>query len=133
MRFFLDWNRGAYFPGGEKSWASYLARRLNINRISGGYYTVRAQFIVDKDGRLCNVEANIAITKFNVQILDYREVRSLRLGAVLLRIAPQQVLIPGGTMSRTGTMKSARRLRWLALPLVLSIIAAAWSQCQILS
>ena len=44
---------------------------------------------------------------------------------MLLRIAPQQVLISGGTMSRTGTMRSARRLRWLALPLVLSIIAAA--------
>src|SRR5207244_7355151 len=54
---FTGLEQRAYFPGGEKSWASYLARRLNINRISGGYYTVRAQFIVDKDGRLCNVEA----------------------------------------------------------------------------
>lgn len=52
----------AEFPGGLKEWTKYLQRNLNSNRPSeegapAGNYTVRVQFIVDKDGNISNVSA----------------------------------------------------------------------------
>ncbi len=52
----------AVFPGGPAAWRSYLEENLDANvaarsRAKVGIYTVRVQFIVDKDGNISNVNA----------------------------------------------------------------------------
>lgn len=52
----------ARFPGGLEGWKKYLERTLNSNAPSDdgappGSYTVRVQFIVDKEGKISEVQA----------------------------------------------------------------------------
>ena len=52
----------AKFPGGLEGWKKYLERTLNSNAPSddgapSGSYTVRVQFIVDKEGKISEVQA----------------------------------------------------------------------------
>jgi hypothetical protein len=52
----------AEFPGGMEGWKKYLERNLNANvaaydRAPVGYYTVKVQFIIDKEGNVSNVKA----------------------------------------------------------------------------
>jgi antitoxin component YwqK of YwqJK toxin-antitoxin module len=52
----------AEFPGGMEGWKSYLERNLNANvaamdKAPVGYYTVKVQFIIDKEGNVSNVKA----------------------------------------------------------------------------
>lgn len=52
----------AKFPGGMEAWKRYLERNLNANAAADdgattGMYTVKVQFIVDKEGGISNVQA----------------------------------------------------------------------------
>jgi hypothetical protein len=52
----------ASFPGGQSAWVKFLERNLNANVAADsgapeGMYTVTAQFVVDKNGRLANIKA----------------------------------------------------------------------------
>lgn len=52
----------AAFPGGDAAWRRYLERNLGgfnpaDNGAPDGLYTVRVQFIVDKEGKISNVTA----------------------------------------------------------------------------
>jgi protein TonB len=52
----------ARFPGGMEGWKKYLERNLNSNiaadeGASLGYYTVKVQFLVDREGAISNVIA----------------------------------------------------------------------------
>jgi len=54
--------KGAQFPGGMEGWKMYLERNLNANVASNdraplGVYTVKVQFIIDKNGYVSNVKA----------------------------------------------------------------------------
>jgi antitoxin component YwqK of YwqJK toxin-antitoxin module len=53
--------REAEFPGGAKGWVTYLEQNLNANVAArtrkAGLYTVVVQFIVDKNGKISNVQA----------------------------------------------------------------------------
>lgn len=51
----------ASFPGGDAAWKEYLQKNMSAfnpadNGAPIGYYTVKAQFIVDKDGNVTNVK-----------------------------------------------------------------------------
>ena len=59
---FFKVEKEARFPGGLEGWKRYLERNLNANVASddgapAGYYMVKVQFIVDKDGNISNVQA----------------------------------------------------------------------------
>ena len=59
---FTKVEKEAKFPGGLEAWRKYLERNLNANVAADdgaptGNYTVRVQFIVDKEGNISNVEA----------------------------------------------------------------------------
>jgi periplasmic protein TonB len=52
----------AKFPGGVDGWRQFLERNLNANVAANdgarpGNYTVKLQFIVDKEGNISNVQA----------------------------------------------------------------------------
>ncbi|TDH25233.1 hypothetical protein EXU57_14100 [Segetibacter sp. 3557_3] len=52
----------AVFPGGPEAWRSYLEENLDASvaarsKAKPGIYTVKVQFIVDKDGNVSNVNA----------------------------------------------------------------------------
>jgi hypothetical protein len=52
----------ARFPGGPQEWKRYLERNLDANVAAAsnappGIYTVKVQFIVDKEGKISNVQA----------------------------------------------------------------------------
>src|SRR4051794_17130679 len=52
----------AKFPGGPQEWRRYLERNLDANVAAAsnappGIYTVKVQFIVDKEGKISNVQA----------------------------------------------------------------------------
>jgi hypothetical protein len=52
----------AIFPGGDNAWSKFLYRRLNssvplLNDAPAGRYTVKARFIIDKDGSVSFVDA----------------------------------------------------------------------------
>jgi antitoxin component YwqK of YwqJK toxin-antitoxin module len=54
--------REAQFPGGMEGWKMYLERNLNANvaandKAPTGVYTVKLQFIIDKEGKVSNVKA----------------------------------------------------------------------------
>jgi antitoxin component YwqK of YwqJK toxin-antitoxin module len=54
--------REAQFPGGMEGWRRFLERNLNANVAANdkapvGQYTVKVQFIVDKEGNVSNVKA----------------------------------------------------------------------------
>jgi hypothetical protein len=50
----------AKFPGGEEAWKRYLARNLNTKvAASKGVYTVNVKFIVNEDGSINNVSAEV--------------------------------------------------------------------------
>lgn len=59
---FTKVEKEAKFPGGMEAWKKYLERNLNANVAANdgaaiGNYTVKVQFIVDKEGRVSNVQA----------------------------------------------------------------------------
>jgi len=59
---FIKVEKEAKFPGGMEGWRRYLERNLNANVAAEdgapvGNYTVKVQFIVDKEGGISNVEA----------------------------------------------------------------------------
>ena len=59
---FTKVEKEAKFPGGMDGWKRYLERNLNANVASDegapeGNYTVKVQFIVDKEGGISNVQA----------------------------------------------------------------------------
>lgn len=59
---FTKVEKEAKFPGGTEGWRKYLERNLNANVAADdgaptGNYTVRVQFIVDKEGNISNVSA----------------------------------------------------------------------------
>jgi protein TonB len=59
---FYKVEKEARFPGGMEGWKRYLERNLNSNVAADdgaptGNYTVRVQFIVNKEGEISNVEA----------------------------------------------------------------------------
>ncbi len=59
---FTKVEKEAKFPGGLDGWTKYLVRNLNPDVASGdgappGNYTVRVQFIVDKEGSISEVQA----------------------------------------------------------------------------
>ena len=59
---FTKVEKEAKFPGGMEAWKKYLERNLNANIAADdgaaiGNYTVKVQFIVDKEGRVSNVQA----------------------------------------------------------------------------
>lgn len=59
---FTKVEKEAKFPGGQAAWIRYLERNLNANVAAddgapSGNYTVRVQFIVDKEGNISNVQA----------------------------------------------------------------------------
>ena len=61
-RTFYKVEKEARFPGGPEAWRKYLQRNLNANAAQEdgapvGNYTVRVQFIVDKEGFISNVTA----------------------------------------------------------------------------
>src|SRR4051812_29893135 len=52
----------AQFPGGGGAWMRYLERNLNANiaandKAPAGNYTVKVQFVVDKEGNVSSVTA----------------------------------------------------------------------------
>jgi len=54
--------KGAEFPGGMQGWKRYLETHLNANapandRAPNGVYTVKVEFMVDKEGKVNNVRA----------------------------------------------------------------------------
>jgi len=59
---FTKVEKEAKFPGGMDGWKRYLERNLNANVAAddgapAGNYTVKVQFIVDKEGGISNVQA----------------------------------------------------------------------------
>lgn len=59
---FTKVEKEAKFPGGMEGWKKYLERNLNANVAAddgapAGNYTVKVQFIVDKEGGISNVSA----------------------------------------------------------------------------
>ena len=61
-KLFYKVEKEAKFPGGLEAWKKYLERNLNANVAADdgapvGYYIVRVQFIVDKEGNISNVQA----------------------------------------------------------------------------
>jgi periplasmic protein TonB len=59
---FTKIEKEAKFPGGPEAWRRYLERNLNANVAAEdgaptGNYTVKVQFIVDKNGSISNVQA----------------------------------------------------------------------------
>ncbi len=59
---FTKVEKEAKFPGGMEAWKKYLERNLNANVAADdgaamGNYTVKVQFIVDKEGGISNVRA----------------------------------------------------------------------------
>ena len=61
-RTFIKVETEARFPGGPEAWKRYLERNLNANVAADdgaatGYYIVKVQFIVDKEGNISNVQA----------------------------------------------------------------------------
>ncbi|MCW3109634.1 MAG: hypothetical protein JWQ09_4140 [Segetibacter sp.] len=59
---FTKVEKEAKFPGGMEAWKRYLERNLNANVAADdgaatGNYTVKVQFIVDKEGGISNVQA----------------------------------------------------------------------------
>lgn len=59
---FVKIEQEAKFPGGPEAWRRYLERNLNSGVAADegapvGNYTVKVQFIVDKDGNISNVQA----------------------------------------------------------------------------
>ena len=59
---FTKVEKEAKFPGGPEAWRRFLERNLNANVAAddgapAGNYTVRVQFIVDKEGNISNVSA----------------------------------------------------------------------------
>jgi len=59
---FTKVEKEAKFPGGPEAWRKYLERNLNANAAQEdgappGNYTVKVQFIVDKEGNISNVQA----------------------------------------------------------------------------
>ena len=61
-KLFFKVEKEAKFPGGLEGWKRYLERNLNANvaaddGASAGYYTVKVQFIVDKEGTISEVQA----------------------------------------------------------------------------
>ncbi len=59
---FTKVEKEAKFPGGPEAWKRYLERNLNANVAAEdgaptGNYTVKVQFIVDKEGTISNVQA----------------------------------------------------------------------------
>lgn len=59
---FTKVEKEAKFPGGMEGWKRYLERNLNANVAADdgaptGNYTVKVQFIVDKEGGISNVQA----------------------------------------------------------------------------
>jgi protein TonB len=59
---FIRVEKEAKFPGGAEAWKKYLERYLNASvaadeGASIGFYTVKVQFIVDREGVISNVEA----------------------------------------------------------------------------
>jgi protein TonB len=59
---FTKVEKEAKFPGGPEGWRRYLERNLNANVAADdgapmGNYTVKVQFIVDKEGNISNVQA----------------------------------------------------------------------------
>ena len=59
---FTKVEKKAKFPGGMEAWKKYLERNLNANIAAGdgaptGNYTVKVQFIVDKEGGISDVHA----------------------------------------------------------------------------
>ena len=59
---FTKVEKEAKFPGGMEAWKKYLERNLNANVAANdgaaiGSYTIKVQFIVDKEGRVSNVQA----------------------------------------------------------------------------
>ena len=58
---FTKVEKEAKFPGGPEGWRRYLERNLNANVAADdgapmGNYTVKVQFIVDKEGNISNVQ-----------------------------------------------------------------------------
>jgi periplasmic protein TonB len=61
-KIFIKVEQEAKFPGGLEGWKKYLERNLNANvaaddGAANGKYTVKVQFIVDKEGTISNVQA----------------------------------------------------------------------------
>jgi protein TonB len=61
-KLFTKVEKEARFPGGMEAWKKYLERNMNANVAAEdgagkGNYTVKVQFIVDKEGNVSNVEA----------------------------------------------------------------------------
>ena len=61
-KIFIKVEKEAKFPGGMEGWRRYLERNLNANVAAEdgalvGNYTVKVQFIVDKEGGISNVQA----------------------------------------------------------------------------
>jgi periplasmic protein TonB len=59
---FYKVEKEAKFPGGAEAWRRYLERNLNANIAAedgapAGNYTVKVQFIVNKEGEISNVQA----------------------------------------------------------------------------
>lgn len=59
---FTKVEKEAKFPGGAEGWRRYLERNLNANVAADdgaatGNYTVKVQFIVDKEGNISNVQS----------------------------------------------------------------------------
>lgn len=59
---FTKVEKEAKFPGGPEGWKKYLERNLDANVAANdgaatGNYTVKVQFIVDKEGNISNVQA----------------------------------------------------------------------------
>ncbi|WP_018616550.1 energy transducer TonB [Segetibacter koreensis] len=59
---FTKVEKEAKFPGGPEGWKRYLERNLDANVAANdgaptGNYTVKVQFIVDKEGNISNVQA----------------------------------------------------------------------------
>ena len=59
---FTKVEKEAKFPGGPDAWKKYLERNLDANVAANdgaptGNYTVKVQFIVDKEGNISNVQA----------------------------------------------------------------------------
>lgn len=61
-KIFTKVEKEATFPGGMEAWKRYLERNLNANvaaeeGAATGNYTVKVQFIVDKEGAISNVRS----------------------------------------------------------------------------
>jgi periplasmic protein TonB len=61
-KIFTKVEREAEFPGGDAGWKRYVEKKLNAsipidNGAPEGMYTVQIKFVVDKEGRISDVEA----------------------------------------------------------------------------